>query len=117
MSVSSAQADAFYQEMVEHSTVWAVRDTDGFPAPTSAEGRAMPFWSLKSRAERIVAAVPAYSGFEVVDLPLQEWRVRWLPGLQRDGIRVGLNWSGDSATGFDLLADDVERNFTARESP
>jgi len=117
MSVSAAQADAFYREVVEHSTVWGVRDTDGFPAPETPEGRAMPFWSLKSRAERIVAAVPAFAGFEVVGMPLDEWRARWLPGLQRDGIRVGLNWSGDSARGLDLPAGDVERNLKARESP
>lgn len=59
--------------------------------------------------------VPAFSEFEVVELPLNEWRSRWLPGLQRDGIRVGLNWSGERATGFDLSAEDVERNLAARE--
>lgn len=116
MSVSAAQADAFYREVVVHSTVWGVRDADGFPAPETPEGRAMPFWSLRSRAEGIVAKVPAYAGFEVVGLPLDEWRARWLPGLQRDGIRVGLNWSGDRATGFDLSAEDVERNLLARET-
>ena len=116
MSVSAAQADAFYREVVEHSTVWGVHDADGFPAPETSEGRAMPFWSLRSRAEGIVAKVPAYAGFEVVGLPLDEWRARWLPGLQRDGIRVGLNWSGDRATGFDLSAEDVERNLLARET-
>ena len=76
----------------------------------------MPFWSLRSRAEGIVTKVPAYAGFEVVGLPLDEWRARWLPGLQRDGIRVSLNWSGDRATGFDLSAEDVERNLLARET-
>ena len=116
MSVSTAQADAFYREVVEHSTVWGVRDSDGFPAPATPDGRAMPFWSLRSRADRIVTAVPAYAGFEVVGLPLDEWRARWLPGLRRDGIRVGLNWSGKNATGFDLPAEDVERNMAARES-
>lgn len=116
MSAGAVQADAFYGEVVEHATVWGIRDADGFPAPATAEGRAMPFWSLKSRAERIVANVPAYAGFEVVSMPLGEWRSRWLPGLRRDGIRVGLNWSGANATGFDLLAEDVERNFVARES-
>jgi hypothetical protein len=114
MSVSAAQADAFYREVVEHSTVWGVRDGDGFPAPETPAGRAMPFWSLRSRAESIVARVPAYAGFEVVGLPLDEWRSRWLPGLQRDGVRVGLNWTGERATGFDLLAEDVETNLAAR---
>lgn len=77
----------------------------------------MPFWSLRSRAVAIVAQVPAYADFEVVGLPLDEWRSRWLPGLQRDGICVGLNWSGESATGFDLSAEDVERSMRARETP
>lgn len=117
VSVSAAQADAFYREVVMHCRVWGVRDADGFPAPQTPEGRAMPFWSLRSRAEVIVAKVPAYAGFEVVELPLNEWRDRWLPGLQRDGVRVGLNWSGARATGFDLAAADVERNLLARETP
>ncbi len=113
VSVSAAQANAFYGEVIEHSTVWGVRDTEGFPAPETPEGRAMPFWSLQSRAEAIVAKVPAYQGFTVLSLPLDEWRSRWLPGLQRDGIRVGLNWSGGGATGYDLLADEVEANLAA----
>jgi hypothetical protein len=62
----------------------------------------MPFWSKRCRAERIVAAVPAYAGFEVVELSTTEWRQRWLPRLPRDGILVGLNWSGAAATGYDL---------------
>lgn len=116
MTVSAAHADAFYREVIEHATVWGVRDADGFPAPETPEGRAMPFWSLRARAERIVASVPAYSGFEIVPLRLAEWRARWLPGLQRDRIRVGLNWSGDRATGFDIPAEDVERNIATRET-
>lgn len=76
----------------------------------------MPFWSLQSRAETIVRTVSAYAEFEVVSIPLDEWRNRWLPGLRRDGIRVGLNWSGARATGYDLEAQDVERNLRARGS-
>ena len=26
----------------------------------------------------------------------------WLPGLHRDGMLVGLNWSGSRATGFEV---------------
>lgn len=64
----------------------------------------MPFWSLASRAERVIASVPAYRGFEVISLPLDRWREAWLPGLDRDGILVGLNWSGLRATGFEAPA-------------
>ena len=115
MTTSAAQADAFYREVLEHRVVWSIRDNDGFPAPQTSDGRAMPFWSLRSRAERIVNTVPAYQGFDVEAIPLDEWRSRWLPGLQRDGLRAGLNWSRPRATGYDLPAGDVERNLQARE--
>ncbi|MFC5178184.1 DUF2750 domain-containing protein [Nocardioides taihuensis] len=115
MTVSAAQADAFYREALEHGTVWSVRDESGFPAPETPEGRAMPFWSLQSRAQQVVESVPVYDGFEVVPIPLTDWRSRWLPGLERDGVRAGLNWSGSAATGYDVPPQDVERNLSARE--
>ena len=67
----------------------------------------MPFWSLRSRAERVVSTVPAYAAFEVVEVPLDAFLTRWLPGLERDGLRVGLNWSGSRATGYDMAPPDV----------
>ena len=32
--------------------------------------------------------VPAYEGFELVEPPLEEFTSRWLPGLDRDGLRI-----------------------------
>jgi hypothetical protein len=116
VSTSAAHADAFYREVIEHGTVWSIKDSDGFPAPQTSDGRSMPFWSLKSRAERVVGNVPAYSDFEVVPIPLVEWRERWLPDLGRDGVRAGLNWSGTSATGYDVDPEVAERNLAARQS-
>jgi uncharacterized protein DUF2750 len=115
MSVSAAQADAFYREVLARAEVWAIRDEGGFPAPQTPKGRAMPFWSARSRAETVIESVPAYEGFEPVPLTLDEWRSRWLSRLSKDGLRVGLNWSGSKATGFDLDPEDVERNLAARE--
>ncbi|KAF0833252.1 uncharacterized protein DUF2750 [Ornithinibacter aureus] len=108
MSVSAAHASAFYAEAAEHQRVWGIRDGGGFPAPLNGDGeRAMPFWSLRSRAERVVSTVPAYAAFEVVEVPLDAFLTRWLPGLERDGLRVGLNWSGSRATGYDMAPPDV----------
>ena len=115
MSTSAAPADAFYSEVVAHQTVWAIRDANGFPAPEGPDGRSMPFWSLKRRAERVVESVPAYSAFQVVSITLPEWRGRWLPGLERDGVRARLNWSGSNATGYDVDAEAVELNLATGE--
>lgn len=64
--------------------------------------RAQPFWSSRSRAEKIVGTVPAYAGFDIVEIPLDTFLDRWLPGLEDDGFRVGVNWSGPRATGYDI---------------
>ncbi len=117
MSVASVQAAAFYKEVAEHQALWTVRDAGGYPAPITAEGRrAQPFWSLRSRAEKIIATVPAYSGFEVERISWGDFVSRWVPGLETDGYLVGVNWSGVNATGYDLLPSDLVRNVEARQS-
>lgn len=116
VSTAAAQAEAFYSEVLETGTVWTVRDAEGFPAPMTADGcRSMPFWSLRSRAERVRANVPAYRTFEVVQISAEKWRRDWLPGLADDEIRVGLNWSGSHATGYDVEPSSVEAALVARE--
>ena len=108
MSMSAAHASAFFEEALRAGSVWTVRDGGGYPAPLNGTGvRSQPFWSLRSRAERVVSAVPAYGGFEIDEIDLEAFRSRWLPGLQADGVLVGLNWSGESATGYDISAPEV----------
>jgi uncharacterized protein DUF2750 len=112
---SAAHADAFYREALREGSVWTIRDGGGFPAPVSDSGkRTAPFWSLRSRAEAITTAVDAYVGMEIVEIDLSSWRERWLPGLERDGILVGLNWSGEHATGYDVEPANVLRSLAAR---
>lgn len=117
MSASAAQSAAFFAEAVAGGEVFGIKDKGGFPAPKNGSGdRAMPFWSKQSRAEKVCASVPAYDGFEVVALSLTEWRDRWLPGLAKDGLRVGVNWSGPRATGYDFTADQVQARLDAEQS-
>lgn len=73
----------------------------------------MPFWSLESRARRVIETVADYRGFTPVPI---EWSVfveRWVPGLEKDGLLVGINWSGQSATGFDAEPRKVQQNVEA----
>jgi hypothetical protein len=108
MSTSAAQSAAFFAEAVQQGSVYTVRDTGGFPAPPSGSGeRAQSFWSKRTRAERIIQTVSAYASFAVVEIPLDAFVNRWLPGLERDGFRVGVNWSGDRATGYDRTGSEV----------
>lgn len=68
----------------------------------------------KRSTDRAQLNVSDYRGLEPVSIPLEDWRSRWLPGLPRDGLLVGLNWSGVDATGYDISPDDVTHNLEIR---
>lgn len=107
-------AAKFYEEVATGRSVWTIRDAAGFPAPMGEGGRrAQPFWSSRTRVERIVKTVPAYRDFEVVELSASVFLERWLPGFARDGVLVGVNWSGPRATGFDVEPDEVLASIQA----
>ena len=107
MTQAGAQASAFYREVALHGSVWSLRDAGGIPAPEGDAARSMPFWSSRKRVETIIASVPAYAGFQPFQVPLQEFLERWLPGLERDGLKVGVNWTGTRAAGYDVEPGNV----------
>lgn len=115
MSISAAHASAFFAEVIEHGEVFTVEDEGGVPAPRNRSGlRAMPFWSRESRARRVIETVPAYSAFVPVRLTLSEFRELWIPDLSSNGMQIGVNWSGEGATGYDLMPAEVLAGLDAR---
>lgn len=110
MSVSGAQAAAFFREVGQHRTVWWVRDDGGSPTPASESGRpAFPYWSSEARAQR--AAETWGPQFRAVSMPLDHWRDVALPDLAADDLRVGINWTGSRLTGWDLTVDEVRNRL------
>ena len=113
MSQAASQAAAFYREVAVTRRVWGMRDEGGLPAPMTEAGyRAMPLWSSESRARRATTTT-MYTGFVVFDLAWDEFDETWIPGLEGDGFRVGVNWTGPRLTGHDLSPADVRRNVQA----
>jgi len=112
MTQSAAQASRFYAEVAQVKKLWTIKDSNGFPAPLNGEGRRVqPFWSSLSRVESIIQNVPAYADFKAHELDWSVFADRWVSGLSRDGILIGVNWSGESATGYDLTPEEVKRNI------
>jgi hypothetical protein len=101
VSVSGAQAAAFFREVVQHGTVWWVRDDKGSPTPRGV----FPYWSSQGRAQR--AAALWGPEFRVVAMPVEQWRDAALPDLAADDFRVGINWSGQRLTGWDFTVGEV----------
>jgi hypothetical protein len=111
MGQSASQAAVFYRDVAKNLRLWTCRDEQGFPQPkTSFGGRAQPFWSSLSRVQRIIKTVPAYGIFEPYELTWTEFETVWVPDLQANGVKVGVNWSGKGATGYDIDPDDVVAN-------
>jgi hypothetical protein len=114
MTQSASQAAAWRADVRAHGIVWTLEDDHGIPAPHNADGRrAMPFWSTRARVEKVIASVPDYAGFRPRELSLDEFATRWLDGLERDGLLVGINWSGSPATGYDVEPRDVRSWLSA----
>lgn len=111
MSQSAPQAAAFYRDVAETKVVWTVCDDKGYPAPKTRSGRrAMPFWSSKSRVERIIKNAPAYSIFEPIGFTWQQFLEEWIPIIKKSNQLVGVNWSGKNVVGYDLEPDDLVAN-------
>ena len=108
MGQSATQAHAFYRDVTKSRKLWSCRDDVGYPQPkTSFGGRAQPFWSSLSRVQKIIKTVPAYGIFVPYELSWDEFLSLWVPDLKASGIKVGVNWSGKGAVGYDMVPDDV----------
>jgi hypothetical protein len=117
MSLSGAHKAAFRREATQEGRVFSIRDAGGYPAPVDDDGhRAVPFWSKPTRAQRVVGQVDAYQGFEVVTVSVDDWLTGWLSSLERDGMLIGVNWSGARATGYDMTPAQVLRWFAEAET-
>ncbi len=109
MSQAASQASAFYREVAETRVLWTVEDDVGYPAPVTSSGqRAQPFWSSRSRAERIIANAPAYRVFRPAEVAWADFCARWVPDFIRDSMLVGVNWSGPRVTGYDVEPGRVQ---------
>jgi len=107
MTQAASQAAAFFRDVARTGHLWTVTDARGMPTSKDV----MPFWSSQSRVKRIIARVPAYAGFEPCELMLADFLEQWLPDLERDSIRVGANWSGTRAVGYDYLPHEVRQRL------
>ena len=103
MTQSASQAKAFYRYVAAHRMMWTLHSEEGFPtARTSGDEYAVPFWSTLSRAQLITRKVPAYADYEPFAVSWEDFITKWAPDLSKNKLKVGVNWSGKKATGYDL---------------
>ena len=114
MSQSGSQAAAFFRDVRQSGVVWLVRDDDGCPTSLSADGtRSLPFWSTSARAQR--AAKIWGHGLRVESMSLEVWRDRDLPDAAREGLMIGINWSGPRLVGWSFTPMEVLNRLAAAD--
>ncbi|MFB7999668.1 DUF2750 domain-containing protein [Streptomyces sp. NPDC056002] len=114
MSQSGSQAAAFFRDVRYSRVVWLVRDDDGSPTHLSGDGtRSLPFWSTSARAQR--AAKIWGHELRVESMPLDTWRERVLPDAARDGLVIGINWSGPRLVGWSFTSGEVLNRLAATD--
>lgn len=94
--------DRFLQRVAAAERVWALRGPDGFAVcdsnPPDDDDEPRPvllFWSDEAYAD--AARKAEYPDHTVADLSLFDFLFRWLPGMEKDGVLAGTNYTADLA--------------------
>jgi hypothetical protein len=116
MSVAAAQASAFYEQVVAAGSVFTfVEDGSYLVFPVNGKD-VVPFWSSRSRIETVQRAHPRYAAYAISEESLKQFLEKTLDQLEEENINVGVNWSGERSTGYDISAADVKRNICHHQS-
>lgn len=111
MSIAAAQASAFYEQVAKDRLVFTFTDDADYLVFPIQGKEVVPFWSSRSRMDKVQADHPKYSSYSISEIPLTEFLDSVLAQLRDERISVGVNWSGARLAGFDVLPEDVQRNI------
>lgn len=106
MSISAAQYAKFNYEVAEIRKVFTLT-AQGELLIYPVKGQdVVPFWSSRSRLEKIQSTHPKYQGYQITEYSWSEFD-SWLRQLEEDGIHVGVNWSGERLTGYNVAVHEL----------
>ena len=111
MTEMSSQDDhfsEFFRDALATGYVYSMLDDGQIPTPTNDDGvRAMPFWSSVERVEKVIEQYEKIGILKPIRIPLAAFKREWLPGIEADKLKVGINWVGRPAAGFDIDPSEV----------
>lgn len=111
MSFAARQAARFYEQVIVDGIVYSFSADGNFLIYPVGGREVVPFWSSRSRLETITKNLPKYRGFQFDETPFQAFYRDVLPGLEAEGLLVGINWSGPRLVGYNVPVADVRRNL------
>ena len=111
MSTAAIHTSKFYEQAVSDGKVFTFDDGDGYLVFPMDGAEVVPFWSSRTRLEKIKKDHPKHSRREITEETLTVFMTDTLPFLEKEGIRVGVNWSGQRLTGFNVTVADPRKNL------
>lgn len=111
MSIAAAQSSQFVPQAQAAQSVFTFTSSGGdYLVFRVRDFDTIPFWSTRSRLERICQLHPKYRTYVKVELSLERF-LAWLPQLAADRMHIGINWSGKRLTGYNVPATDLLARF------
>lgn len=111
MTQAASQASAFYEEVASSRSAFTLLDHGNFLVFRVRDVDVVPFWSSRTRIARVQKDHARYRAFDCDEIDLDALVSRTFPDLEREGIHVGVNWSGARLTGYDVPVADVLKNL------
>lgn len=115
MSVAAASYAKFCSEVVATRRAYTFTENGELLIYPVAGAEVVPFWSSRSRLERIVSMLPKYAKYEITELTDREFN-DWLGQLDSESILVGANWAGQRLTGYNVRVADLRAAMEYQES-
>lgn len=111
MSAAASQYAKFREQVAREGKIFTFTDGGEYLVYLIGGREVIPFWSSRSRLSTIQKRFPKYHTHAVAEMSLNEF-LRWLPDLERQGIHVGVNWSGERLTGYDVRPSELAEGIT-----
>tara|TARA_R110002072_G_scaffold207846_1_gene365315 strand:+ start:47 stop:457 length:411 start_codon:yes stop_codon:yes gene_type:complete len=113
---SLAGHERFVAQVLESELVWGLRSEAGWancPSNSAPGSSVMPFWSKRAGALR--CASDGWERYHPESIPLFEFMIAWLYGMEGEGVIVGTNWNRQ-LIGHELLPKDLNTQLIQRLS-
>lgn len=111
MTVASAHASKFYEQVVRDDRIFTFLEDGNFLVFPVRDVEVVPFWSSRSRLITIQKKHERYRGYEIDQMSLRDFWNKTLPQLAAASIHVGVNWSGSRLVGHDVPTDALKENI------
>lgn len=113
MTIAALSYAKFCSDVTHRQRVYAFTDQGEPLVCPIGDARVVPFWSSRSRLERIVQALPLYARYQITEFSISEFE-RCLEHCHSNHLQVGVNWVGAGLVGFNVSVETLRAALASR---